>query len=466
MVSGLIDCSDGRLVSINLVQCTPIMYKRILWTGWLLTGLLLLAVQLSAEPVVAQFNFTEPGSVAAPQTESGETATEISASEAEPQATASTNGEPTVYVFGRDDCGFCKQQFAWMEAEGINFEYLNVLTDDSASDLFGAIAEKHGVTRVTPITVIGERVFVGWNGEVTTGRRILDAIESEVDSPYPTIEAHLANAPMQSVSVGGGCTGLQCAEGESPFNFDLPLIGVVDLQTLSLFTLSLTLGVIDGFNPCAMWVLITFLTLLSQAGSRQKMVFLAGLFILAQGIMYNLILNVWYKTWDFVALDQYVTPLVGFLALGGGVFFMWRWYKNRSLPLVCDVTDLETQSKTINKFQAIVRQPVTIVSILSILAIAFSVNIIEFACSIGIPQAYTKILELNMLSFIERQWYILVYTLGYMFDDVVVFALAIWGYSRLQSHGAKYAQLSLVIGGVLMLLLGLVLIINPSILVL
>jgi uncharacterized protein (UPF0333 family) len=208
------------------------------------------------------------------------------------------------------------------------------------------------------------------------------------------------------------------------------------------------------------------LVLLSQAGSRKKMIILAGIFIVAQGIMYNLILNVWYKTWDFVALDGIVTPLVGFLAIGGAIFFLWRWYKNREVQLVCDITDIETQSKTINKFKQIVAAPITLASVFAILAIAFSVNIIEFACSIGIPQAYTKILELNALGFLERQWYIIVFSLGYMLDDVVVFGLAIWGYSKLQSHGGKYAQYSLLIGGVLMFILGALLIINPGLLVL
>jgi len=216
-----------------------------------------------------------------------------------------------------------------------------------------------------------------------------------------------------------------------------------------------------------MWVLVTFLALLSQAGSRRKMIMLAGIFIVAQGVMYNLILNVWYKTWDFVALDQYVTPLVGFLALGGGVFFLYRWNKTRQQnQLVCDITGIETQSKTVNKFKEIVARPVTIASIIAILLIAFSVNVIEFACSIGIPQAYTKILEMNNLIFWERQWYILVFSLGYMFDDVVVFGLAIWGYSKLQAHGAKYANLSLLIGGILMAALGALLIFAPSALVL
>ena len=133
--------------------------------------------------------------------------------------------------------------------------------------------------------------------------------------------------------------------------------------------------------------------------------------------------------------------------------------------MVCDITDLDTQMKTINRFQAIINQPVTIASIIAILVIAFSVNIIELACSIGIPQAYTKILEINMLTTLERQWYILIYTFGYMVDDFIVFGLAIWGYSKLQSHGGKYAQLSLLIGGILMLLLSGILIINPTILI-
>jgi glutaredoxin/cytochrome c biogenesis protein CcdA len=378
------------------------------------------------------------------------------------------NPEPTIFMFGRDDCGFCKAQFEFMDEENLNYEYLNIVASDEAKELYNQVTAKHDVAKVTPISIIGERIVLGFDSPLTTGESIKLALREAESSPINSIEDHLTLAPKQEAIMGGGCTELGCEMGaDQGYVFDLPLVGVIDLKSFSLFSLSLLLGVIDGFNPCAMWVLITFLTLLSQAGSKKKMVMLAGIFILAQGIMYNLILNVWYKTWDFVALDQYVTPAVGFLALGGGLFFLWRWNKNRAqAQLVCDISDIETQSKTINKFQEIVNRPVTIMSVLGILVIAFSVNVIEFACSIGIPQAYTKILELNMLSFLERQWYILIFTLGYMVDDVVVFALAIWGYSKLQSHGGKYAQLSLLIGGVLMLALGLVLVFNPSLLVL
>lgn len=386
-------------------------------------------------------------------------------SQAQEESIQTNSEELTVFVFGKDTCGFCKEQFAYLEEEGIPFIYLNILKDDEASRLYDAVTAKHSVTKVTPITVIGERVIVGFNGPNTTGKQIKEARETYKNSPIKSVEDHLALAPVQTLDIGAGCTGFSCDSGTTEFVFELPLLGVVDLRSFSLFTLSLVLGVIDGFNPCAMWVLITFLVLLSQAGSKKKMIILAGIFVLAQGLMYNLILNVWYKTWDFVQLDQIVTPLVGFLALGGGTFFLWRWHKNKDAALVCDISDIDEQSKTINKFKQIIDSPITIMSVFAILVIAFSVNIIEFACSIGIPQAYTKILELNALEFMERQWYILVYSLGYMFDDIVVFALAIWGYSRLESHGGKYAQYSLLVGGILMLALGALLVMNPELLV-
>ena len=59
-----------------------------------------------------------------------------------------------------------------------------------------------------------------------------------------------------------------------------------------------------------------------QAGSRRRMFEFAGLFILAEAVMYYLILNVWFTAWDFVKLDKIVTPLVGLLALGSGIYFI------------------------------------------------------------------------------------------------------------------------------------------------
>ena len=90
-------------------------------------------------------------------------------------------------------------------------------------------------------------------------------------------------------------------------------------------------------------------------------------------------------------------------------------------------------------------------------------NIIEFACSVGIPQAYTKILELNNLSFLQTQWYTFLYIVFYMIDDIIVFGLALWGFNKLHAT-EKYSRASMLVGGVLMLILGALLILAPNLL--
>ena len=85
------------------------------------------------------------------------------------------------------------------------------------------------------------------------------------------------------------------------------------------------------------------------------------------------------------------------------------------------------------------------------------------ACSIGIPQAFTKIVELNQLSWLPTQGLMMLYILAYMIDDFIVFGLALWGAEKLQLT-TKYAKWTNLIGGVLMIALGILLIFLPSVL--
>ena len=102
--------------------------------------------------------------------------------------------------------------------------------------------------------------------------------------------------------------------------------------------------------------------------------------------------------------------------------------------------------------------------LLGVLGLAFSVNIIEFACSIGIPQAFTKIIELNGLSWLQTQAMMAIYILFYMVDDIIVFGIALYSFERL-GVTTKYVKASNLIGGMLMLILGALLIFNPEALV-
>jgi len=207
-----------------------------------------------------------------------------------------------------------------------------------------------------------------------------------------------------------------------------------------------------------MWVLITFLMILLQVGNRRKMVLFAGTFILAEAIMYTLILTAWYKTWDFVRLDTFVTPVVGIVSIVGGVLFLKEWRKKE---IECKITDYKQRKEIRDKISFLATKEFTFITFLTILGIAFSVNVIEFACSIGIPQAFTKILELNRLGFLENASYILTYIAFYMIDDLIVFGIALYGIDKL-ALTTKYSKLSNLVGGIVMVILGLVMILKPD----
>lgn len=379
-----------------------------------------------------------------------------------------------LYFFGREDCHNCQlekkfvdQTFAGNpEVEVVFFDTNN---DPAAKDLFDRITTANGLSKVTPLTLVGGKIIQGYDSDSTTGETIKRGVEQALDGKDFNVE-YYTNL-VEVLKGGAGCdesSGALICKTDTVDKNDLainvPFLGVIHPEEYSLFTLASILGLIDGFNPCAMWVLVTFLLILMQIGDRKKMLYTAGLFLVAEAVMYYMILTAWYKTWDFIGLDKIVTPLVGALALGSGFFFLWRWYRSRNKPLTCDITSFEQQNTIEKKIRTLIQSPMTLGVAVGIIGIALSVNIIEFACSIGIPQVFTKVLELNKLSFWSYQWYMFVYIVGYMADDIVVFGFALWGIDKMYAS-EKYSKISTLVGGVLMLLLGVMLIAFPNILV-
>ncbi len=372
-----------------------------------------------------------------------------------------------VEVLERDDCGHCqdlKTFLTTLEREGVNIEvvYYDVRTDAGA-DRFARLTEERGLSKSTPLVLIGTSLVQGFESPETTGVSIRAKIAQAEHQPRLGLEQYLSLAPGEIERSNGVCDsdlGGCAVPGPEPFLVDLPFFGPTDVARFSLPTMAAVLGFIDGFNPCAMWVLVTFLIVLLQVGNRERMFLIAGLFIVAETVMYYLILNVWFTAWDFIGLDRYVTPLVGTLAIGGGIFFLYEWYQSDG---TCKVINTTERSKIASRIKRLATEPFTWLTALGVVMLALSVNIIEFACSIGIPQAFTKVIELNELSFLESQGLMLLYILFYMVDDFLVFGLALWGAGRLHLT-TRYARWCNLVGGIFMVLLGGLLIFAPEIL--
>ena len=383
-----------------------------------------------------------------------------------------------IEYFGRKDCKNCANLEKFLKELSTrrdDFEYEEHKIDESKEEkaFFDETTSKLKLVKGTPIIYVDGHIIQGFNTADTTGKEIENLINSgKTKDKILTLKEYVESGQSGNVSSNGAvCTGDKVCEvpgltkgAENQVLVNIPIINkTVDLTNYSLFTMSMILGTIDGFNPCAMWVLVLFLTALIAVGNKVKMFRVAGLFILAEAVMYFFILNAWIYAWDFVGLDKWVTPIVGIVGIAGGIFFI-RNYLKKGDTLECEVTDFEQRAKISKKIKNIVNKPFTLLTALAIIGLALSVNVIEFACSIGIPQTYTKILQINEVPFWIRQFYTFIYIIGYMIDDIIVFGFALMSINKLQLT-TKYSKWVNLFGGILMIILGLIMLFKPSLLI-
>ena len=383
-----------------------------------------------------------------------------------------------IEYFGRKDCKNCanlEKFLTELSNKRKDFEYIEYKIDENGENkkFFDEVTTKLKLVKGTPIIYLNGHIIQGFNTPDTTGKEIVKLIdEGKKANSVLTLEEYVKNGKYENISSNGSvCEGDEVCEipgltkdASRQVIVNIPFINKsVDLTDYSLPLMSLILGTVDGFNPCAMWVLVLFLTALIAVGSKTKMFRVAGLFILAEAVMYYLILNAWLYTWDFVGLDKWVTPIVGIVGIIGGIFFV-RNYLKKGDELSCEVTDFKKRAKISNQIREIANKPFTLLTALGIIGLALSVNVIEFACSVGIPQTYTKILQINNISFWNRQIYTFIYIIGYMIDDIMVFGLALLSVNKLQLT-TKYSKCVNLFGGILMIILGLILLLKPSLLI-
>jgi cytochrome c biogenesis protein CcdA len=386
------------------------------------------------------------------------------------QPVMAQDGKIPISVFERKDCKHCQDEKAFLEELAKERTDLEItyhdIEDPVHKEHFYQITEVDNLPKVTPITLVGNTIIQGFDSAETTGIRIKEIIRNSENKATLNFTEYVAAGGQGKVESyeEGICTDVACPieQSEAKDLVKLPIFGVINIKNYSLPVISLVLGFIDGFNPCAMWVLLMFVIILLETGSRKKMLQVAGLFIAAETIMYYLILNLWFTTWDFIGLDKMVTPIIGMISIGAGAYFLYDFHTNKNAE--CKVSSYEKRQKTRDKIKKIVTSPLTIASAIAILGIALSVNIIEFACSVGIPQAFTKILDINVLSELKKQMYMLLYIFMYMIDDFIIFGIAIYSFEKI-GLTTKYARYSHLVGGILMLLLGYLLLFNPTALV-
>ena len=265
---------------------------------------------------------------------------------------------------------------------------------------------------------------------------------------------------------------VECVNGCSDvdkniYEVDIPFLGTINTSETSLIVLTIVLGLLDGFNPCAMWVMLFLIALLINVKSRKKMLLIGGTFLFSSGLVYYLILNAWLKLFLAVSYINIVRMLIGGLALGVGVWQIKSFFSYK--PGVCKITgggggiQQKIRSGIENKAKEITEASVGVALLFGVFVLALGVNMIEFFCSAGVPAIFTQILSLNTTSNFQYQFYVLLYTFVFMLDDLVIFLVAFF---TLKQFGftEKYNHWATLIGGLLIFIIGVLLIFKPEML--
>ena len=371
---------------------------------------------------------------------------------------AQEHAEPDVEMFSRSDCPHCADARAYLavlqlERPDLSVRVVDVVQDPTALVRLESLARGAGVTTIAvPAFHVRGRLIVGWAGREVTGRRIETLLDGGPDH--------------QDASSGEGCAVSDDATAacEAPPQRDtveLPLLGKIDVRALGLPLFTVVVGLLDGFNPCAMWTLLLLLSLLVRLGSRSRMLMVAGTFVFASGLVYFAFMAAWLNVFLLVGLTREIQIGLGAVAVVAGLIGLKdavAFQRGFSLSIPDPV-----KPRLYARIGRIVRAPALPAMLAGVTVLAFLVNSVELLCTAGLPAVYTQVLTSHGLPAWQNYLYLGLYQVFYMLDDSLMLAVAVTTLSsrRLQKREGRW--LKLVSGGVLILLGG-ALLIRPDLL--
>ena len=288
-----------------------------------------------------------------------------------------------LYLFHRKSCAHCAAEIKWLnEIKDDYDEYLNIYLyeveeDESNAKLMDEVVNKMEITNTTtPLTIIGDKTFNGFSDATAS------LIENQINE-YAELESN-------------------------PNEMKLPLLGKINVKKVSLPLVAVILGFIDGFNPCAMWILLFLINMFFGMKERKKAWILGTTFLLVSGLVYflsmlgiNIVLGIATLKWMKIAIALFI--------LVAGILNFKKYLKIRKEEAGCTVVDNKKRKKLVTKMKKIMESKTFLLSMIGIITLAASVNLIELACSLGFPLIFTEILAINEIHGISRIIYLLIY---------------------------------------------------------
>ena len=362
-----------------------------------------------------------------------------------------------IYFFYGENCPHCQKEEVFLsevenDFDNVTVNYYETWYNEINRKLLEKVSKNFDIEiSGVPVTIIGEKSYIGFN-ETTIKDSMLEAINDYSEKDFTNGFGNY----IAGISDGG----VILPNDNKNMSFNFPLIGKIELKNISLPLIAIVLGIVDGFNPCAMWILLFLISMLLGMENKKRMWILGLTFLITSAVIYMLFMVAWLNLIEVIGSYFWLKLLIALIAIVGGITNLNSYYKSRNTD-GCTIVDTKKRHKIFDNIKHITHEKSFVLSITGIMILAISVNVIELACSAGLPVVFTGILKVNNLSNIEYMFYILLYIFVFLLDDIIVFSIAM-ATLKITGISTKYSKLTHLIGGILMIIIGLLLVLKPE----
>jgi len=342
-----------------------------------------------------------------------------------------------MYFFYSASCPFCHQEEQFLKKIEGKYPQLDIkryeISNQENLDLYQQMGEQYKVPDQAlavvnvPLTFIGERYFLGYLDDKTSGVEIENYIKSLI----------------------GGET---CPAEEKPQSINFFGKEIKIPESLSLMGMGAVLGLANGINPCTISVLIMLLAYLLTSSSFKQAIRAGIIFSFSVFLFYFLLMIGVYKSFCFFKenLVLYITPLK--TGLGILLFAIGLWMAKDFFFL----KEGQKVSLAIPKFaHPVIKKFIGYATLPAVILLALFSSLVELPCSFALPLSYATILAEKNIS---PYPYFLLYNFFFVLPLFIIVAVVGFGFSRtenVEEWREKFKKNSRFISGILLVLLGL-----------
>lgn len=395
-----------------------------------------------------------------------------------------------VYLFYGKGCPHCEKLREFVNeldeeyGDSLRVHEFEIYYDSENVEILSEVIEELKISvGGVPLIIVGDESVPGFTSSETTGREIRSLVDQCInkgcdDSVHEIVfgDSNLDNSndllPQDSstnykeyrqteVSPSGEVDSKSVrtqTHDKTDYKISVPIFGEINLKQLSLPVATILIAFMDGFNPCAMWILIFLITMLVNLEDKKRLYILGSVFIISSSIAYFGFLAAWYNIYRLIGYVYWIKVVVGIVAIISGVLHLKNAFKSKG---GCHAVNDEKRKTIMSKIRKVVKEKSFFLALIGIISLAISVNMIELVCSAGLPSIYTNLLASVSISSSQHYLYLVLYTVIFMIDDLLIFFIAV---RTLHVTGIsnKYTKWSSLIGGCLILIIGVLLIFKPE----